>query len=415
MKQYLVIQLARFGDLLQTKRLLASLCARSGGEVHLCLDRSLAPLARLVYPGVTLHPITAHGTGLNGVDAARALLIDNRSAFAELQAMEFDEVYNLNFSPLNFRLAALFDPDSVTGYSWRDGQELIGTWPAMAMRWSENRRIAPNLMDFWGAYAHDMIRPEMVNPPACAHGGGIGVVLAGRESRRSLPADVLAQTASTLAQSHKVDSILLLGSKAEITTGQAVHKRMAPAVQQKTRNLAGKTDWKGLIEIVSGLDLLLTPDTGTMHLAAHVGTPVIACFLSSAWCFETGPYGEGHTVYQSVLPCAPCLESAPCPNDMACLNPFSDSKFQRHLVTGKVEHLPNRLESFKSVFDPFGITFESDDGDDFETRQRAAFRQFLNQYLTGKISNISMADHEFGRRIYREADWMTMPGKQRKD
>ena len=36
------------------------------------------------------------------------------------------------------------------------------------------------------------------------------------------------------------------------------------------------------------LDVLLTPDTGIMHLAAHLGVPVFAFFLSSAWCHETG-------------------------------------------------------------------------------------------------------------------------------
>jgi len=415
MKQYLVIQLARFGDLIQTKRLLATLRARADGAVHLCLDRSLAPLARLVYPDVVLHPITAHGTGLGSAEAARALLTDNRAAFAELRAVHFDEVYNLNFSGLNFRLAALFDPDSVRGYAWKDGQELVGPWPAMAMRWSEKRRIGLNLVDFWGAYCPDMIAPESVNPAATPHGGGIGVVLAGRESRRSLPVDILAQAASTLAQGRGAKDVVLLGGPAEAPAGQAVLKRINPAVKARTTNLAGKTDWAGLAEVVSGLDLLLTPDTGTMHLAAHLGTPVMACFLSSAWCFETGPYGAGHTVFQADLPCGPCLETAPCPNSVACLRPFADPGFQRHLITGRAEHLPEGLMACASAFDGLGLTFETRGGNDPDAAPRTEFRRFIRQYLTGQIDEISMADHEFGRQLYREADWMALPGEQRKE
>ena len=55
--RYLVIQLARFGDLLQTKRLLRSL--QADGEVHLLVDDSLKSLAHIVYPGIEVHGIAA--------------------------------------------------------------------------------------------------------------------------------------------------------------------------------------------------------------------------------------------------------------------------------------------------------------------------------------------------------------------
>lgn len=172
MKQYLVIQLARFGDLIQTKRLLGTLSAREDVSVHLCVDNSLKSLAELVYPNVTVHSITAHGTGLGKAEAVQAMLVGNRQTFAELQAIDFDTIYNLNFSSLNFRMAALFEPEQVRGYAWHNGQEIIGLWPSMAMRWSDYRRIAINLVDFWGGYCPDMISPESVNPAATPHGGG---------------------------------------------------------------------------------------------------------------------------------------------------------------------------------------------------------------------------------------------------
>ncbi|MEF2229551.1 MAG: glycosyltransferase family 9 protein [Pseudodesulfovibrio sp.] len=409
MKHYLVIQLARFGDLMQTKRLLATLCGLPDVTVHLCLDRSLEPLARLVYPEVALHPVTAHGAGPSGFEAARAMLVDNRNVFAELQAVGFDAVYNLNFSSLNFRMAALFDPAIVHGYGWKDGQELIGTWPAMAMRWSARRRIGLNLVDFWGGYRRDMIAPHAVNPAASPKGGGIGVVLAGRESRRSLPGELLARTATTLAQRAGTGAIHLLGGKGEAAAGQAVLKQMRPAIQAKTDNLAGTTDWAGLIDVVGSLDLLLTPDTGTMHLAAHLGTPVLACFLSSAWCFETGPYGAGHTVCQAVPRCAPCLESKPCDFDTACLAPFADPGFQRHLVTGKAEHLPAGLTAFASRFDELGLTYEATSGQDPDRDERMIFRRFIRNYLTGCVEEVSINDHFLAQQLYRDPDWMAAP------
>lgn len=407
MKHYLVIQLARFGDLIQTKRLLSTLKARKDSSVHLCVDSSLEQLARIVYPDITVHSITAHGTGLSANDALQAMLVGNRATFAELSSIDFDIVYNLNFSPLNFRVAALFSPEKVKGYSWNNGQEIIGLWPSMAMRWSEYRRIGINLVDFWAGYCPDMIAPDLVNPEATPKGGGIGVVLAGRESRRSLPVSVLANIVTTVARRQKADTITLLGGKSEARAGQMLIKDLPAAIQAKTTNLAGKTGWKDLVEIVNSFDLLLTPDTGTMHLAAHLGTPIMAFFLSSAWCFETGPYGKGHTVYQAQTECLPCLETQPCPYDVKCLSCFSDPGFQRFLATGKPEHSPANLLTFTSALDDLGQTYTPLTGTDKDAPQRNIFRNFLLQYLSGKGGSVTDIDAMFAKSVYRERDWMT--------
>ncbi|MGE4422890.1 MAG: glycosyltransferase family 9 protein [Pseudodesulfovibrio sp.] len=407
MKNYLVIQLARFGDLIQTKRLIRTLAARPQATVHLCLDVSLAPLARLVYPDAVLHPVTAHGTGLSDAQASLRMLLDNRCAFAELAALDFEAVYNINFSPLNFRLAALFDPERVEGYAWRNGQEITGRWPAMAMRWSGFRRLGMNLVDFWGAYCPDMLPAPAINPEATPKGGGIGVVLAGRESRRSMPAPLLAQITATLAGSRKARSIKLLGGPAERAAGQAVAKELPATLQAVTENLAGRTDWPQLVDVVGGLDLLITPDTGTMHLAAHLGTPVAAFFLSSAWCFETGPYGLGHTVYQAVTDCLPCLETAPCQENVKCLNGFADPGFRRFLVTGKAEHAPEGLLALHTAFDGLGQTYEPFAGTDADAQKRTVLRNFLLHHLSGTEPRFDRLEQAFAGQLYREKDWMT--------
>ena len=393
--------------MIQTKRLLATLCARKNAVVHLCVDSSLEPLARLVYPDVVTHPIMAHGTGLSKSDAKLGILVGNRKAFAKLKSINFETVYNLNFSGLNFRMASLFDPDQVKGYAWHNGQEMIGLWPSMAMRWAAFRRISINLVDFWAGYCPDMVAPESVNPEAKGKGGGIGVVLAGRESRRSLPPAVLAKIASTMGGANKIDRIMLLGSKSEKMVGQAVLKELPVQFQRNAKNLAGKTDWSELVGIVDSLDILLTPDTGTMHLAAHLGTPVKAFFLSSAWSFETGPYGKGHTVYQAMADCLPCLETKPCDRNVNCLESFIDPMFQRFLVTGKPEHAPAGLLGLKPAFDQLGQFYVSFAGNDPEFEQRMKFRNFIYQYLSGANIEISDLDNMFAQRIYRERDWVS--------
>jgi ADP-heptose:LPS heptosyltransferase len=411
MKHYLVIQLARFGDLLQTKRLLATLLARGDGQVHLCLDNSLQSLATIVFPQVQLHPITAHGTGLSREQAYTVMFQDNRSAFAELKARQFDEVYNLNFSPLNFRLAALFDPDTVRGHAWHNGQEISSQWARMAMQWSRLRRQSINLVDFWAYYCRDAVAPATVNPKATPQGDNIGIVLSGRESRRSIPLELLSKYATALARLNKSGRILLLGSLSEKHAGKTLLKSLTKDVAEKTDNLAGKTDWKDLVDALGSMKQILTPDTGTMHLAAHLGIPVTAFFLSSAWCFETGPYGEGHTVFQAIRDCLPCLESDPCPHKIACLNGFADPNFIRFMITEKTELVPPGINAYTTQTDDFGVDNILLAGNDPDKAARDEFKKFLGRHV-GQGCPLGDNAHQLAMKMYRDKDWATRPSPE---
>lgn len=406
--RHLVIQLARFGDLVQTKRLLLSLMAEPEAEVHLCLDESLAVLAARLYPGVVLHPVTAHGTALAKLppaEQAARILGANVAAFRTLAGIPFDLVFNLNFSPLNFRLAALFEPGRVRGHRWVGGQEEVGQWARLAMRWSGFRRIGVNIADFWAWHHPAPLAPGDVNPAAQGRGGGLGVVMAGRESRRSLPPRELAQLVAGLMDLHGFGATLL-GSAAEGAAARQLQRELSPRHASRVRNLCGATDYLGLWDTVEGLDLLLTPDTGTMHLAASLGVPVLAAFLSSAWCFETGPYGLGHRVLQSVTDCAPCLESQPCELNVACLRPFAEPALLRHLATGDARHLPQGLLALESSLDGLGAAFSVRAGADAHAGRREELRRFLSRHLGLGGSWSEALSPELAQRLYAEPDWM---------
>lgn len=92
---------------------------------------------------------------------------------------------------------------------------------------------------------------------------------------RMWPAGRFAEVADRLAEEHGA-WIVLVGSKRE--TGLC--DRVASHVRRKDRiaNLAGRTTMPGLFALVSALDLLITNDTGPMHVAAVVGTPTVSLF-----------------------------------------------------------------------------------------------------------------------------------------
>lgn len=59
-------------------------------------------------------------------------------------------------------------------------------------------------------------------------------------------------------------------------------------------------------------------DTGTMHLAAAVGTPCIVAFSAQDWPGRWYPYGQGHTVIRRAVACAGCM-LRDCDQDLECL------------------------------------------------------------------------------------------------
>lgn len=419
MQTFLVIQLARFGDVVQTKRLVRTLQQR--GRVHLCVDRTLVELARLVYPEAVVHGVAAHGI------QDGAAVEHNRAVFGVLAGEDFNTVYNCNHAGFNRAVARLFPPEIVRGHSMLGGQALRSSWVRMAFRWTRERCIAPlNLVDFWAWLADDPLAPEAVNPIAEGGGRGLGVVLAGRESRRSLPPPVLAQAVCTACEALGGPRIFLFGSAAERPAARRLLRHVPGRLLDRVCDLSGRTDWRALAEALTGLDVLLTPDTGTMHLAAHLGVPVRAFFLSSAWCHETGPYGTGHVVWQSVAPCAPCLESAPCPRETACLGAFAGTAFLRSLAiscdagslpdSGEPRHhpeeitLPSDMALFSSVQDGLGGTWRCVAGEDVHSRRRAVLRRLVGEYLgilplreSGDAASVLAAT------LYDEGDWMLPP------
>jgi lipopolysaccharide heptosyltransferase I len=72
-------------------------------------------------------------------------------------------------------------------------------------------------------------------------------------------------------------------------------------------NLAGETTLRTLAALYERIDLLVSPDTGPMHVAAAVGTPVVALFGPTA-PGRTGPFGNGHQVVRTQIDCSPCFK-----------------------------------------------------------------------------------------------------------
>lgn len=74
-------------------------------------------------------------------------------------------------------------------------------------------------------------------------------------------------------------------------------------------DLTGKTSLAEMIEWVRLSELIISNDTGPMHVGAALGKPVVAIF-GPTHPRRTGPYGQLNHILQSSLPCVPCMKAS---------------------------------------------------------------------------------------------------------
>ncbi|MDV2479621.1 MAG: lipopolysaccharide heptosyltransferase II [bacterium] len=85
----------------------------------------------------------------------------------------------------------------------------------------------------------------------------------------------------------------------------------------------GRTDVAALAALLARCDVVVCNDSGPMHVAAAVGTPVVALFGSSDPA-RTGPVGPGHVVVREHVECSPCFaRTCPLPGSKyVCFEPI---------------------------------------------------------------------------------------------
>ncbi len=99
-----------------------------------------------------------------------------------------------------------------------------------------------------------------------------------------------------------------------VLTGSVAEREQIEKIAQGCRNLAGGTDLFELAELYARCAVVITNDSGPMHVAAAVGTPVVAIFGPTDPAL-TGPYGKHHIVLRSGIPCSPCFKDY-CTNNL---------------------------------------------------------------------------------------------------
>jgi len=96
--------------------------------------------------------------------------------------------------------------------------------------------------------------------------------------------------------------IVFLGGKSEVE----LVNRIKEGLGDKCLDLSGKTDLRELSAALTACDVLFTTDSGPMHVAIAVGTPVVTIFGPTVPEFGFSPYDEKSIIISKTLSCKPC-------------------------------------------------------------------------------------------------------------
>ena len=122
------------------------------------------------------------------------------------------------------------------------------------------------------------------------------------------------------ALQHKGCRVIIVGSHQDAEEAAVIRQR-APEVI----DLSGQTSLSDAAAVLQACRLLVTADSGLMHIAAAVGTPTVSLFgagIQKKWA----PRGRSHVILNKGLPCSPCTRfgyTPRCPRGVGCLSLIS--------------------------------------------------------------------------------------------
>jgi len=238
---------------------------------------------------------------------------------------EYGLVINLSHRPEAARLAGQVSAGRRVGLVMEEGGVLRmhGEWQLYRASLVRNNRH--NRYHWADLNALDVIPPAMIAATAwdaprqlARDGGRIGVFLGASQPEKRPDAAFWGALARELAR--RGLKPVLLGGPAERELGREVMRLCGGTALE----YCGRLGLAELAKVLQTFHLLITPDTGPMHLAAWTGCRVLNLSMGPVNPWETGPYQPGHFVLRGAVSCRGCWECSRSP--MPCRAAFDPAR-----------------------------------------------------------------------------------------
>ena len=344
MTDIIIIQLARLGDIIQSIPLIEDIRDEySDANIYLIIN-DVFKECEIFLKGITVIPIVLedlmHDNITTNVKSESDIIF--KQYFGSLNHLNA-LLINLNNSAISRKIADFIVSDRKYGFGMPNSAE----WSAFITSFLKTRHLnSINLVDIFRRFFHsasNIQTPSNSSYQANLERNSFYKACLERDSfykaclvrtypdtkQKKIAIQCGARNVKRQFQKkHYLDianhylkknyEVYLLGLKSESITAKFITDTI------KNKNLidtTGKTDLQGLIDILSSCELVYTPDTGTMHLAALCKTPFVALFRGPAFPFETLAYTDKATIYmpdKESFPCYPCNDDDICQNGFAC-------------------------------------------------------------------------------------------------
>jgi ADP-heptose:LPS heptosyltransferase len=315
MSRILVIQLARLGDLIQTTPFLKELVeSHRGDQIEvLVLEQNQSVIQGM--PGLQRIRILPKACNYPRISAEfmtslaqKAVPDGARALFKSLDLPNYSKVVNLTYDPLACWLTGQARSEKLEGGYLDSKFEWLFRGAAhvyVAAREGFRDLSWFNLVDLWRASSSAAAIPGSDSHPFAAVAEDLpfpipsGTIVAlnpgSSDPERRWPPAGFARLAERLCQAGIVP--VLVGAPADRDACLEVEALTGVAL----KNLAGRTSVPQMARLLAECRLLISVDTGAVHLASAVGTPVVGLYGASASFRETAPWGPEHMILQVPL------------------------------------------------------------------------------------------------------------------
>ena len=331
-KKILVISLARMGDILQTIPLLRALKAKN----HFVSILVRSSFADVVESLKCIDEVIVFKTNEIMKKAVSGNIIEYKEKLSDLikdlNNKKFNEIINLTFSRASAYLSYLIKAGNKLGYTASKDGRLYndGLWASYFNGTVLNSTVnSINIVDIFQNIAGSYIDPINIRSKIDVNDSNnienkinkndycIAIQLGANTDNKRWPVKSYS------------DFVKLLGDKIQfsknnikiILLGAANEKCLADEFLSNFReceskipivNLIGKTKTKDLWSILEKMKILVTNDTGTMHVAAALDIPIVDISLGPVRFLETGPCSSNSIIISPKISCYPCSFQHTC-------------------------------------------------------------------------------------------------------
>ena len=193
-------------------------------------------------------------------------------------------------------------------------QEMSGFFYNEKIPEDMTKHAVDRYLDFPRYLGAEIVRPEFILPSDSIADTKIQSILEkhGLENKKFIAINPVAYWQTKLWDNEKfaklADWIISNLDIKVVFTGSEKEpiEKIIAQMSAKAMNWGGETSLAELVYLYKKALLVVTTDSGPMHLAVAVGTPVVALFGPTD-PQRTGPYGEGHMIIRTGQPCSPCF------------------------------------------------------------------------------------------------------------